>query len=164
VGLPAVKENYRICVWSGYRSFIPRTHVIVRNGKGGRDRVIPMSARLRRLVADLELVEDVRPEQFVFYAQRAGQFHRQRIRSHPIGEGTFHRWWGRCLERAAVRYRTPHVARHTFATRWRQRGLGVDELQMLLGHASIATTNDIYVHTNVEDVARHMALIEEGEA
>ncbi len=57
----------------------------------------------------------------------------------------------------------PHPpTRHTFATSWRKRGLSVDELQILLGHASVATTSDLYVHIEVEDVARRMAEIEAG--
>jgi integrase len=54
----------------------------------------------------------------------------------------------------------PHTARHTFATRWRRRGLAIDEIQILLGHSSARTTADLYVHARVEDVAEHMALIE----
>jgi integrase/recombinase XerD len=139
-------------------------HLIVRNGKGGRDRVIPMSRRLNSLLADLELFEDLRSSDHIFYAVRANEVSSRRTRHQPIGEGTFARWWRRCLDTAEVRYRNPHVARHTFATTWRKRGLAIDELQILLGHASVATTASVYVHTNVGDVARHMALIEVGEA
>lgn len=137
--------------------------VVVRDGKGGRDRVVPMSERLRNLVADLELTEGLRPTDHLFYAVRANEVSRKVMRDRPIGEGTFARWWRSCLDTAGVRYRKPHMARHTFATRWRRRGLSIDELQLLLGHASIATTADVYTHTSVGDVARHMALIEAQE-
>jgi integrase/recombinase XerD len=137
-------------------------HVIVRNGKGGRDRVIPTSQRLRVLLADLELTEGLERNDHIFYAVRANAVESRRIRDRPIGEGTFARWWRRCLDAAEVRYRNPHVARHTFATTWRKRGLAIDELQILLGHADISATQ-IYSHLMAEDVARHMALIEEGE-
>jgi len=36
----------------------------------------------------------------------------------------------------------------------------VDEVQILLGHASVSTTSDLYVHTGVEDVAQQMTEIE----
>lgn len=130
--------------------------VIVRQGKGGRDRVIPMSERLRRLLIDLEVYEDLSPADHIFYRVQANEISSRRKRDHVIGEGTFARWWRRCLEQAEVCYRKPHTARHTFATAWRNRGLGVDDLQILLGHASIQTTADTYVHTRIEDVAARM--------
>jgi hypothetical protein len=43
--------------------------------------------------------------------------HVEALRDKPIGEGTFSRWWRRCLDDAGVPYRNPHTARHTFATR-----------------------------------------------
>lgn len=137
-----------------------RSVVVVMNGKGGRDRVVPMPKRLRGLLADLATLEDLRPEDHIFYAKRANEVSSKRIRRTPIGEGTFHRWWGDCLERAGVRYRVPHTARHTYATTWRQRGLRVEELAANLGHASTATTMSTYVHTNAGEIAAHMALIE----
>jgi len=98
----------------------------------------------------------------IFYSVRANELSSKRMRKDQIGEGTFARWWRRCLEDAGVRYRTPHTARHSFATRWRLRGLAVDEIQILLGHSSIRTTSDLYVHTKVADVAEHMRVIEAG--
>jgi integrase/recombinase XerD len=137
--------------------------VIVLAGKGNRDRVIPMSSRLRVLLSDLAILEGLGERDHVFYSVRANDVVSRRQRTNPVGEGTFARWWRRCLEDAGVRYRTPHTARHTFATRWRLRGLAIDEIQILLGHSSIRTTSDLYVHTQVADVAEHMALIEATE-
>lgn len=139
--------------------------VVVLNGKGGRDRIIPMSARLRMLLADLALQEGLQRGDHIFYATRGNRYGCKQtiLRDRQIGEGTFARWWRACLTRAGVRYRTPHTARHTFSTRWRQRGLAIDELQILLGHSSIRTTSDLYVHTKVADVAEHMRLIEARE-
>jgi integrase/recombinase XerD len=137
--------------------------VVVIDGKGGRDRIVPMSSRLRQFLADLAITDGLHPTDHIFYAVRANEISRKVTREKPVGEGTFARWWRRCLEQAGVRYRTPHTARHTFATRWRQRGLAIDELQQLLGHSSIRTTADVYVHTSVADIASHMALIEAGE-
>lgn len=137
--------------------------IVVVQGKGGKDRIIPMEARLERLLADLTLLHGVNATDYIFYSVHANQRSRTVMRSKPVGEGTFARWWRSCLDEAGVRYRTPHTARHTYATRWRRRGLSIDEIQILLGHSSIKTTSDLYVHTNVADVAEHMALIEAGE-
>jgi integrase/recombinase XerD len=138
--------------------------VIVLNGKGGRDRIIPMSARLQHLLNELILLERLRPQDHVFYAVKANQHDGRKIlRGKPVGEATFARWWRRCLDDAGVTYRTPHTARHTFATRWRLRGLGIDDLQILLGHSSINTTASIYVHTRIRDVEERMRAIEASE-
>ncbi len=138
--------------------------VIVLNGKGNRDRIVPMSARISHLLNELLLLERLDGNDHVFYAVKANQTDvRKILRGKPVGEGTFARWWRSCLTTAGVRYRTPHTARHTFATRWRHRGLAIDDLQILLGHSSITTTASIYVHTRVADIAERMHAIEAGE-
>jgi integrase len=99
-------------------------------------------------------------DDFLWYVKPGGRTRR----TTEMGEGSFHRWWERCLTDAGVRYKKPHTTRHTFATSWRRRGLAVDEIQLLLGHESIRTTSDLYVHTDVSDVAEHMAEIQAGES
>lgn len=147
------------------RDCYPETgQVIVLSGKGKRDRIVPMSPRLTHLLNELLLLERLDDRDHIFYAVKANQFGTRKImRARPVGEATFARWWRQCLTTAGVRYRTPHTARHTFATRWRQRGLGIDDLKILLGHSSISTTEAIYVHTKVSDVAERMRLIEATE-
>lgn len=135
-------------------------YIAILKGKGRKDRLVPMTARLRSLLSDLILMERLERTDHIFYGVKANARSSKRVRANPIGEGTFHRWWGRCLEQAEVRYRSPHTARHTFATSWRRAGLAVDEIKILLGHSSIRTTSDLYVHTEIADVAEHMALIE----
>lgn len=138
--------------------------VVVLKGKGNRDRIIPMSPRLSHLLNELLLIERLNPKDHLFYAVKGNQFGTQKIlRGKPVGEATFARWWRSCLDTAGVLYRTPHTARHTFATRWRLRGLAIDDLQILLGHASIHTTASIYVHTRIADVSARMHAIEMAE-
>lgn len=45
--------------------------------------------------------------------------------------------------------RSPHVLRHTFATTMLNHGAGLESVQKLLGHESVATT-EIYTHTTFE--------------
>jgi integrase len=59
-----------------------------------------------------------------------------------------------------ISYRNPHTTRHTFATRWPQRGGRIETLSRAMGHASIATTMDLYGHLDLSDVARDLALVE----
>lgn len=146
-----------------FRDCLPEhDRLVVLNGKGGRDRVIPLTARLGHLVNELILLDRVQPNDYVFYGTVANDRVRHITRHGPIGEGTFARWWRRCLDEANVRYRVPHTTRHTFATRWRRLGLAIDDLQYLLGHASIATTTSTYVHSTVHEITERVRRIEEG--
>lgn len=47
-----------------------------------------------------------------------------------------------------------HALRHTYATRAIERGVQPKVLQQLLGHASIKTTMDRYVHVTDESLAK----------
>jgi integrase/recombinase XerD len=53
--------------------------------------------------------------------------------------------------RAGIKGLHPHSLRHLLATTWVDRGLDVRKLQMLLGHASIATTME-YVDSSLEQL------------
>jgi site-specific recombinase XerD len=55
---------------------------------------------------------------------------------------------------------TPHQFRHSYATDLLRRGVAVEVVQHLLGHASIHTTVDTYSHLGIEDARR--ALVTAG--
>lgn len=134
---------------TGRRIDFDRRIVIVSEGaKGSRDRVIPMTVELEQAMADMFLVEDIRPDDYLWYDKPGGPFAVRLRRSKPIADTSFGRWWTRCIDAAGVRYRNPHVARHTCATRWRELRVDLDDIQAFLGHASIKTTSDLYVHAD----------------
>jgi len=148
------------------RHCLPESGTVkVISGKGGKDRRVPMSGRLQQMLADLILLEGLKPTDHLFYGVRAnGQGARRIVRDHAVAEGTFARWWRRSLDEAGVRYRRPHDARHTFATTWRRRGLAADDLAIIMGHESLRTTSDLYVVITPQEVAERMASIEASEA
>lgn len=140
-------------------------HVIVREGaKGSKDRVVPMTVTLEHALANLLLLEGIDRDDYLWYDRPGGRLAPSVRRSKPIADTSFGRWWTRCLEDARVDYRKPHTARHTFATRWRERGLDLDDLQQLLGHASVSTTSDLYVHTQAVAIGNRMRDLLEAHA
>ena len=61
---------------------------------------------------------------------------------------------------AGIRRFCMHALRHTYATRAIERGVPPKVLQQLLGHASIKTTMDRYVHVTDDSMARAVRLFE----
>lgn len=131
--------------------------IVILRGKGGKDRVLPATEHVIRRINELALVEGLKPQDHLWYSRPGGG--NKVERSRPIGEGSFHRWWSRCLDQAGVAYRNPHVARHTFATRYLRRGGRLDLLSLAMGHASIKTTFDLYGHLDMRDLSAEFAML-----
>lgn len=144
--------------------------VMEESAKGHKPRLVRMDPRLAPLLADLELFEGLNDDDFIFYRVYGNAVGKRRKRDHAIGEGTFSRWWHRCLDDAGItKHRKPHTARHTYATNWRKRGLALDDLALQLGHTDMdgrpnTKSTLIYAQRTFEDSALAMALIEASEA
>jgi integrase/recombinase XerD len=121
--------------------------VLVR-GKGGRERMVPLSAPARDALAAWLALRD-RDEEA---AARAGRprsaflFPARGRRGHMSRETFFlrvkHLARAAGIDAAAV---SPHALRHAFATHLLAHGADLRVIQTLLGHVSIATT-EIYTH------------------
>lgn len=127
--------------------------------KGDKDRIVPLTPLALAALVDLEKLEGLDREDFLWYSKPGGAFD-SRLHSRKIAWSSFARWWSRCIEAAGVTHRKPHMTRHTRATRMRRMGYDIDEIQKFLGHASSETTSNLYVHTDIYDVARRMAELE----
>lgn len=126
-------------------------------GKGDKDRLVPLTKAASQALAELQILEGMKPTDHFWYTRPGGK----RIRRSVImGEASWHNWWVRCLKAADVRYRNPHMTRHTMATRWLRRGGRLETLSLILGHASIKTTFDLYGHLDTRDVFADLELIE----
>ncbi|MBA7633983.1 Tyrosine recombinase XerD [subsurface metagenome] len=64
--------------------------------------------------------------------------------------------------RAGIRGLHPHSLRHALATRWVNMGLDTKKLQLLLGHASIATTWE-YIDSDFEQLRSEYEKLWEGK-
>ena len=80
----------------------------------------------------------------------------QPIRSqHPL------RMWLRKLQDELGLQRGVHILRHTFATQALHKGASLREVQALLGHTNIATT-ERYLHTDSDNLDQAMLRVARG--
>ena len=113
---------------------------IMVRGKGGRERLVPVSSKLRGMLAEHLQVRDSDQPALVANAAR-----------NRVGTTSFYRLFSRLLRRAALAGTaiTPHTLRHAFASELIRAGVDIATISELLGHANIATTS-IYLHTTAE--------------
>jgi integrase len=122
---------------------------ITKGARRGKSRVIPLDPLVAHRVAHFVRAHDIRRDEHL-WATRPGGGRLQRSR--PIGTGSFFNWWRSSLDAAGVTYRPSRQVRHTFAMRLRDRGLSLDEIQMILGHNSYYTTEQFYADLRLEHV------------
>lgn len=125
--------------------------IAVLNGKGGHDRLVPMTPRLKHVLGGFFRFSEIKPNDYLWYTRPGGHHVK---RTTEIVDYSFHYWWTRCLDAAGVLYRNPHTTRHTYGRTMRRAGLPIEELQLNMGHSSIQVTVDFYGHVEVEDVER----------
>lgn len=124
-------------------------------GKGGKERMVPLSAPARAALRawlgarDAAEAEAAQKSRFLFPA-RGAEGHLTRLRMYGLVKD-----WALAagLDPARV---TPHTLRHAFATHLLAHGADLRTIQMLLGHADLATT-EIYTHV-LEDRLRDLVL------
>lgn len=134
-----------------------RERLIVYQGKGGKDRIVPLFQSVQQAVAELDLADQLSPADHLWFTVRG----KRRLRRDPIGDTTFERWYRRSLDTAGVRYLNPHQTRHTFGHWLRELGFDIEERKEFMGHEDIRTTERYYGRVTIEDVAakvREMAL------
>jgi site-specific recombinase XerD len=146
--------------------------LIVRDGKGGKPRVVPVRGELVRALEEFMLTDiprlnrTPRPEDHLLYRLKVTGAsllcHRERqvLEVRPdlvVASSTAWRWWTACLERAGVPHRKVHMARHTYATNLlRATGGDLSSVGKALGHASLTST-EVYLHAEVSDLAAAVA-------
>ncbi|WCM29766.1 tyrosine-type recombinase/integrase [Sphingomonas sp. QA11] len=121
-----------------------RPYLILR-GKGGRERLVPISDRARAAVAAWRA--HVATDRVWLFP--SGKAHLSRVRLYQLLKDL-------AAEAGIPPERvSPHVLRHAFATHLLAGGADLRALQSMLGHADIATT-EIYTHV---DASRLVELV-----
>jgi integrase/recombinase XerD len=115
--------------------------VFIADGKGGHQRLVPVSQSFFTTVADYLNTE--RPAEAstdrVFVALKGPR------RGHPLSTEGLDTVLSAARARAGLAHGTCHELRHTCFTRLREGGMAIEALQAQAGHRSIASTR-IYLH------------------
>ena len=127
-------------------------------GKGGQQRMVPISGRARLALSRWLPVRGAAPAPGARPGQSRALFPSRGASGHLTRVWLFQALRALALRAGIAAERvSPHVLRHAFATHLLEGGADLRVLQMLLGHADIATTQ-IYTHV---DGARLVALVNE---
>ena len=118
-------------------------------GKGNKERIVPLlpelAERIDRYIASVREAGVTEEEEFpLILSKRGGVLSRstiQRIVAAELGEASVQ---GK---------RSPHVLRHTFATHLLNRSADMRDIQELMGHSSLNTTQH-YTHNNIAGLQR----------
>ena len=117
--------------------------VLVQNGKGGKQRTVPLNAEARKAIQEWLAVRPQIGSDFVWVGV----------------EGESERLSGRAIQRILQRYAqeaglealTPHICRHTFAKNLVNQDVGLEKIGTLLGHANLNTTR-LYITPDERDL------------
>lgn len=127
--------------------------------KGRKERLIPMSQQLKSILQhylvyrENYLGSDAETTSYLFVSRRFGRWNR-------LNRRTIHDLFNHYASKARINHQhfSAHKLRHTFATLLYSAGVDLIELQQLLGHAKLDTTQ-IYTHTSTRQlkdaVAKH---------
>lgn len=112
-----------------------RMVVVVRQGKGKRDRQVPLSPDLLPLLRRYWKLYDL--QSWLFPGRRVSESLTRHGVNHICNQA------GHAAQLKKAVY--PHLMRHTYATHLLEAGMDLRSIQLLLGHASLNSTS-IYLH------------------
>ncbi len=126
-----------------------KRRIYIRSGKGDKSRTVPV---------DSDTLQDIK---FYIGDRREGKLITSN-KQNTISLKQINEICAKCGRIAGVRHPnpgkkdiTPHLFRHSFARIMLEKGMRMEEVQKMLGHASIKTTIDVYGTPGIESVQRN---------
>jgi len=117
--------------------------LLVRNGKGRKQRVVAVNLELRKELSDWLQIRPKAKSDYLFIGQKG----------EPIHSRVVQRLMERYGELAGLENITPHTLRHTFARGLLDCGASPFEVAKLMGHSSLDSTMR-YVQPSEEDLQK----------
>ncbi|WP_297694585.1 tyrosine-type recombinase/integrase [uncultured Eudoraea sp.] len=114
--------------------------VHIKNAKGNKDRLVPLSVTLLRQLR--EYYRSYQPKNYLFQGLKGGMYSATSLLK------VFH---DACRKAHIQKSVTPHSLRHAYATHLMDAGTDVRIIQELLGHGSVKTTM-IYTHVSTRSI------------
>jgi integrase/recombinase XerD len=119
-----------------------RKQVLIRGGKGGKDRVSLLSDKLLLLLD--EYLGTSEPQRYLFEGPKGAQY----------SDTSVQQVFKQAKKKAGITApATVHTLRHSFATHLLENGTDLRYIQTLLGHASSKTT-EIYTHVSTKAIGK----------
>jgi integrase/recombinase XerC len=125
--------------------------VTVRQGKGGKSRVVPLNTEARKALCEWL---EIRPERGCYFLWIG----LENEASGALSGRSVQRALLRLGQSAGLERLTPHVLRHTFAKNLVDAKVGLEKIAALLGHSNLNTTR-IYVTPNQRDLEQAVELV-----
>ncbi|KAF5058344.1 Tyrosine recombinase XerD [anaerobic digester metagenome] len=122
----------------------------VRQGKGNKDRVIPINAKLKEELENY--LKSIRPKtssSFFFATTRTGRLSRQTVNETLIETVAKLGW---------QKHVTAHILRHSFASNLVRNQAPLPAVQKLLGHSNLTVTSR-YIHQDLGQLQQAVNLI-----
>jgi site-specific recombinase XerD len=115
---------------------------MVRNGKGGKDRLIPLAQSIAQRLHDF--IGDMKPGEKVFKLKAPCISNKIRQFAKKAGLDDFH----------------THTMRHKFATDLLEKGANIKVVQELLGHENLTTTQ-VYLSVTDQGLRQAVKLLDD---
>lgn len=119
-------------------------------------RVIPLIDKAVELLEEhrkqqekyMELIGNLYDDQGLIFSSSTGSY---------MDPGNFNRKLNKIADELEMERLSPHVLRHSFATRGLEADVSLKAMQELLGHSSITVTGNIYTHLLTEQKKKEVA-------